>query len=277
MNVIENLHDELSEALSAYPEGYMSKLERAWLYGTDETVAKWNQTRYTEEWTGSSWKSISDTSKKWGFFPLKEKNFSKRVEKKSSKIKNLVEKILNENSSIADFDTEEQKEYIITVLKLSLISDISEIQVHRTTTKKGTIKDKIVATNQATISKVISNIIRDNLDLLTNTTTIIDAATTVYFVDMHKLSDYILDLNTIDLGKDITDAENFLANVEDIEIEHETNDDGDSVYSVKFYVTEKYRQHTLVPEDYLGKKQDFMSKEEIINNILRLRKMMKED
>lgn len=276
MDVIENLHDELSMALSAYPEGYMSKLERAWLYGTDEVVEKWNQTRYTEEWTGSGWKSINDTKMKWGFFPLKEKLFSKRVEKKSSKIKSLFENLLFDNDALTDFDTEEQKLYIINSLKLSVLPTTSYIEVHRTITKNNTIKDKIITANQVKVSNLISRIIKDNLDVLAIKTKR-QKTTTVYTIDLEKLNNFILTMDSIDLGKNIYDTEVFLDGIEDIEIEHITNSDGDYVYSVKFYTTETYTQHTLVPEDYLEKKQDFMSKEEIINNILRLRKMMKEE
>ena len=276
MDVIENLHDELSEALSTYPEGYMSKLERAWLYGTDDTVAKWNQIRYSEEWTGSGWKTINDTRKKWGFFSLKEKMFSKRVEKKSNKLQKIFEHILNDNNAIAEYNVEEQKAYIMTYLKKSILSNIDGLQVYRTITRKGGFKDKIVTANSSKVSMLVSNIIKNNFVTLTSTATTINSTTTAYAIDMHNLTDCVLAMDSIDLGKDIFEAEIFLENVEEIQIESGINDD-EIIYSVKFFTTEKYKQHTLVPEDYLDKKQDFMSKEEVINNILRLRKMMKEE
>ena len=285
VSVIENLHNELDPAVSMYPEGYLSKIERAWLFGENEYLKDWNQIRYTEDWTGTEWQEILETKKKWTFSNLKEKTFTKRVNKSKKSLKTLIDEILTYDESLISLDFDEQKVFILNELINKLFNNIPFFTVTEKTNKKGQKKYIFNFTDKPIKNNLFKNLIENNIDCLkTNAIKEADGSIT-YEIKSSELKEILIKGNYFEVDKTYKKIFEDLNSLDEIEIkivkkktdEEDSEDSGDVSYNVNFYITEKFNQYSLVPEDYLDKKEDFMSEDEIIANILRLRKMMKEE
>ena len=95
-SVYEFLHDELAINLEPYPEGYLSKLERAWIFGKQSTVhPDWNQQRYSDKWNGQDWET--DLGRKWTFKRLHTKMIEKQVERRNDTIKRAITELIDQD------------------------------------------------------------------------------------------------------------------------------------------------------------------------------------
>lgn len=258
----EYLHDDFAINIEQYPEGnYLSKIERAWINGhefKDSTV--WNQKRFSNEWNGTEWSPINDTKLKWTFKPLEEKLFEKRVEKTNNIAKNIMEMIIvEEKDKLEDFmqlDISEQRQIIVKKAKRALLNGIESISCQEQG-EKLKINIKGVFKNKSTIQNIIRKHYKD-ISILNNDL--------IYVVDMMKMIALFEQYNISEFPKYILDLSNFLDGIEEIRIVEE---------KAFFYAVESYKQYYLVPEYYLEPNDDFMSMDKIIENILRLRNMLK--
>lgn len=261
----EYLHDDFAINIEQYPEGYMSKLERAWIHGhklSDRDM--WNQERYTEKWNGKGWEKITDTSKKWCFSPLKEKFFEKRVEKENKKTLLLFQECIKDIDGFESQSLDEQKKLAISKVKKDLVNNISSIKI--TISKNNKEKVEIIPKETTSIS-FIRNIVKDNKDLLIQNRDVSVKEETILTLDLEKIKKMFEDVDIALMPKYIKDIDLFLNNIDEIIILE--ND-------ISFFIKESYTQYTLIPENYLEKKKEFMSVEDIISNIRRLRSMLKE-
>lgn len=251
----EYLHDDLAINIEQYPEGYMSKLERAWIHGNKFVDSRvWNQKRYNEVWDGSKWHDITETGIKWTFKSLEEKLYEKRIEKTNKDTQKVIEKILLNNNVFAQLNIEEQKEQIIKYAKISIIDDIESIICENKNNKLFVDIKSRTGKNK----KLIKNIIFNNYEKLK-----------IYnnkYIDIETLGNIVINTNINIFPKTIINIGNFVNEIDEIEI----IDD-----NVSFYSKETYKQYCLVPENYLEPKEDFMSNDEIFLNIRRLRTMLR--
>ncbi|WP_326910650.1 N-6 DNA methylase [Sedimentibacter sp. MB31-C6] len=261
----EYLHDDFAINIEQYPEGYMSKLERAWIYGhTFSKTDIWNQKRYNEKWNGKEWEKITDTSKKWCFSKLVEKTFEKQIEKENKPTLKLFQNCIKNIEDFSTFDIEQQKKLAFKTLKRSLIDDITSAKVYVSKNGKETIK---FLPEKISNIKFIRNILKDNYTVLTKGQSTSDKGEKIIELDLDKTYDLFENLDLALFPKTINEIEVFLNNIEEIVIvENE----------VSFFIKETYKQYTLIPENYLDKKEEFMSIEDVVSNIRRLRNMMRE-
>ena len=264
-NVHEYLHDELKDTIERYPEGYLSKLERAWIYGQLNSVNNsWNQKRYNEKWTGSKWEDIDVTELKWTYDELKIKTFEKQVEKKNKKASEIFLECIKEDTSFSYISLDEQKEIAINKLKFNYVSQIKEVTVKIGLSTPEKIKIFINPSKGIKGIKNIKKFIEENY-LNMNYSIKEDKKEKVINIDMKNFTEYFMDYYYYgDLVSDIADVCKFIDTVEDIAIDEE---------EIKFYKTESFQQYNLVPEFYLKKKDNIMTPQEILENIKRLRNM----
>ena len=128
-SVYEYIHNELSINLEEYPEGYSSKIERAWVQGNlDGFDISWNQERITEKWDGTDWAKLD--GKKWAYQNLELKDYKKQIEIQNKKISEAIKNLLIEDESFADLEIEEKKEYISNYSKKEYISKIKYAKIN---------------------------------------------------------------------------------------------------------------------------------------------------
>lgn len=261
----EYLHDDFAINIEQYPEGYMSKLERAWIHGhkfSEKDI--WNQNRYTEKWNGEEWERITDTLKKWCFSPLEEKLFEKQIEKDNKDTLLLFQECIRDVDGFELLSLDEQKDLAMRKVKRELLNELFSIKI--IISKNG--KEKI----EMTPSKIknvnfIRNIIKDNKDSLIQSEIISDKGETSLILDLDKAKELFENIDIVLMPKYIKDIDTFLNTIDEVAI---IEDD------VSFFAKESYHQYTLIPENYLGKKEEFMPIEEIISNVRRLRNMLRE-
>lgn len=256
-NVHEFLHDELEKNLEKYPEGYLSKLERAWIFGNSITVSlDWNQKRYTEIWDGEKWEDINDTKLKWKYEKLQKKVYKKQVEKKSSKLSELIIEIADKDENFSDLDIAEQKDIILKSITEKLLEPIKSIERHGN-----------------------NIILQPKLDSINNPMKIPNKTNLMNYIKMRYVSDFIYDEKNIEIFKDDLYKNNKL------EYTKETNDlicllDDiaeifiDANKEVTLYIDEEYEEYDLVPEHYLIENQKGLSIDEILNSIRRLKGLL---
>ena len=259
----EYLHDDFRISIERYPEGYLSKLERAWIFGQGKTVSKeWNQQRYSSKWNGKCWSNIGETDKKWVFDNLKKKVYVKEVEKKCKKVSDLAKLANAERAEFSDSDFETQKELIIQCFLQGLLEQIDRVSI--SVSSRGKVKIQVLPSTGVSYVKAIKEHLLEDYEQYME---INQGETVILPADVLRE----MMLNFDDCREKIKDAEtilSFLDEVEGMQIE------GDEI---KFYSSERYEQYVLVPEYYLGKTDDFMSADEIFKNFVRLRKVLKEN
>ncbi len=129
-SIHEYIHDELSINLEEYPEGYLSKLERSWIYGNHESVSSsWNQKRLTEKWNGTEWENLEGI--KWRYAKLEIKEYNKQIEISNKKLELIVKEASAENSNFEELEIEGKKEYLENIIKSNYISDIKFAKLHK--------------------------------------------------------------------------------------------------------------------------------------------------
>ena len=259
----EYLHDDFRISIEKYPEGYLSKMERAWIFGQSKTVSKeWNQQRYSSKWNGTNWSSIDETDKKWAFDNLKIKEYVKEVEKKCKKVSDLAKLANADNPDFSNFDFDTQKDIIKQYFLQCILEQIDVVNI--SVNSKGKVKIQILPTTGVSHVKAVKEYLLERYEQYVE----VNEGETVT-IPADVLSDMILSFDNC--REKIRDAETifeFLDEVEDLQIEGE---------NVKFYSSERYEQYVLVPEYYLDKTDDFMSADEIFKNFVRLRKVLKEN
>lgn len=259
----EYLHDDFRISIEKYPEGYLSKMERAWIFGQSKTVSKeWNQQRYSSKWNGTNWSSIDETDKKWAFDNLKIKEYVKEVEKKCKKVSDLAKLANADNPDFSNFDFDTQKDIIKQYFLQCILEQIDVVNI--SVNSKGKVKIQILPTTGVSHVKAVKEYLLERYEQYVE----VNQGETVT-IPADVLSDMILSFDNC--REKIRDAETifeFLDEVEDLQIEGE---------NVKFYSSERYEQYVLVPEYYLDKTDDFMSADEIFKNFVRLRKVLKEN
>ena len=135
----EYIHDELSINVESYSEGYLSKLERSWIYGNyDDFEKTWNQQRYNEKWDGSKWGLID--GKKWTFEKLQIKEYKKQIEINNKNIKDSVLELLTTDEDFKNNFTSEKKEKISENLRKEYLANVSSIEYE---------DNKVIVKNQA--------------------------------------------------------------------------------------------------------------------------------
>lgn len=254
----EYLHDELAVGVEAYPEGYMSRLERAWIYGIDENIRKWNQKRYTEKYTGTGWQTINDTEYKWCYAPLKKIKFEKRTKRESKAAKTLFEDCFNQIEGFEKLDIQEQKELAVRRLKGNLLKGIEKIWITYDASRK-----RVQIEPRVSNSLLIKSIVNE-WDGGSEIGAV--GAGVKKDISLESLKDYVEQLGLENFPRVYGQIVAFLEEIE--EVEFSEND-------VTFYTTEEYQQYTMVPEYYLHKLDNFMSEDDILENVLRLRQTMR--
>lgn len=155
----EYLHDDFSTSPESYcePLGYLSKIERSWIYGNTKGVnPNWNQVRITEKWDGLDWEKIR--GRKWGYFDLEEVTEIKQEEKKSQLLSDYVSKALDENEDFDSLELEMQKQIVIDTIVESVVSGIDSIIVDG---KKVSFSPSKVS-NKSNLTKLIQkSIVKD--------------------------------------------------------------------------------------------------------------------
>lgn len=256
-SVHEFLHDELEKNLEKYPEGYFSRLERAWIYGNTNTVSlDWNQKRYTEIWDGEKWQEINDTKLKWKYEKLQKKVYKKQVEKKSSKLSDLIKELINKDDKFCDLDIIEQKNIIMKSIKEKLLDPLKYVSKQE---DKITLKPKLDSKNKPM--------------KIPNKTKLIT------FIKANYFNDFIYDEKDIDIFKqDLYNADELEFTKETNELIYLLNDIAeffiDENREVTLYIEEEYEEYDLVPEHYLIENQKGLSSDEILNSIRRLKGLL---
>ncbi|XTR38140.1 HsdM family class I SAM-dependent methyltransferase [Paraclostridium tenue] len=263
----EYLHDDLAINIERYPEGYMSKLERAWVHGQN-IIGKddWNQTRYNEKWNGKEWEKITDTSKKWTFKNLEKRLYEKRIKKENKNSSNLLQICYKEVNNFDLMDSSEQIELAINRIKKSILDKVESIKVKLDKNQKISVE---ITSSDSKINDVrsVQNIIKIYYDNFIDETKELKNGKKEFNINVSNIKEFIGTIDEQLFPKRIKNIVEFLSKVEDIEF------NGDNV---SFYTIESYYQYVLIPENYLEKKEDFMSYEDIIANVIRLRRMVKE-
>ena len=257
--IYEYLHDDFAINIETYPEGYMSKLERAWLYGHKFIDSKvWNQTRYSENWNGTNWEKIGNTRRKWTIAKLQEKTYEKRIEKNNKFSENIVNSLFAENNELKLLSSEEQKNIIQEKIKLTLLQNY--ISSHIEEQKNGKLKIELNLNDNKNKNLIKSIILENYKDISTY-----DDNTKLYITQRELLESEITKTSNAIFPSKIKEALNFIDSINEIIF---TED------KCSFYVLETYKQYSLVPENYLEPIEDFMSIDCIIENIQRLKKTM---
>lgn len=261
----EYLHDDFRVNIETYPEGFLSKLERAWIYGQRNTVAKnWNQIRYSSKWTGREWERILETQRKWGYVSLQKKTFIKEIEKKNKQAATLAEQIFDEGLPFAELETEEQKAQIERCFGRNLAAQLKELRLR--VNGKEEMKVSLLADTRIRAASAIKEVIVQKYDTEEIRKHI--KINGEYCIDIEELMGYSEDIHLwTDKIKDAKVIHDFLKEVESIQVE-----DGE----VKFRIKDAYEQFVMVPEYYLGRHNEFMTAEEIFNTYIRLRQLQRE-
>lgn len=254
-SVYEYTHNEIEINLEQYPEGFLSKLERTWIHGNkDKTVNKgWNQIRYSQKWDGDEWKK--EAGEKWKFTKLKKKKLEKQISKNKKNIIEIIKKFIKQDDEFVNLDIVTQKEYIINELRRQYLNTIKSIE----------LKDE----NITILSKKGTRIMNVSLrkycnDLLTNTTKKIISSDD----ELAEFIDTIIDEN-IDIypSQEKKDEEYILSEIDNILINSESD--------IKLLKSVQYEEYDLVIDNYLVPNSQ-ITKDEIIENVKRLKKMQNE-
>lgn len=259
-NIYEYLHDDFAINIETYPEGYMSKLERAWLHGNNFVNSKvWNQERYTEIWDGKSWEKINSTNKKWNFTRLQKKTYEKRTKKTHKNTEEIVRFCINNIKDFANENFENQKREIINGYKIRILENIQTITVMENA-KKINIDITPKINNNV---KFIKDIIKSYYKEISSKK---DGINNEYNIDLNLLQALLIKLPNELFPTKLNEIMLFLKNIDEIEILED---------QISFYCIETYTQYNLVPEQYLEPIEEFMSIDEICANIRRLRNMQR--
>jgi len=249
----EYIHDDINVNIEKYPEGYFSKLERAWIFGKlSEMVSfDWNQIRYNQNWNGTTWEK--EEGKKWGFMKLTQKKCERQIEKRKITIKNIINQLVSNDNDFIECSIEDKKSIIIEEIKKqhvdSVISNIKEIQVNESTIK--VISNVGVEIKNKNLKNFLCNLYKGQNIIIKS--------------DQKEFDELkIMIFEGINYPKEVLD-----------EIEY-VNDEIDNIIvtnaEVKLLKTEQYQEYDLLADNYLLP-QIKITKEYILENFARLQRM----
>lgn len=245
--VYEYIHDELSVNLEEYPEGYFSKIERAWIKGNlDGFDTTWNQERLTEKWNGTDWVKLN--GKKWSFQKLELKEYKKQVEIQNKKISEAIKNLFVEDESFSDLDIKLKKEYIIKYFKKDYLSKIEYVKIN-------SARNECILYNAK--SKTINNQGLKGFILKTYDTVFVDDKT-----NLAPYYDEIISWYDGNFNSDINSVEDTLHCIDDIII----FDNGDDI---KLISNQCLNLYDLNINNYLDN-QKFMKHSDVKESLLRL-------
>jgi len=246
-SVYEYIHDELSINLEEYPEGYFSKIERAWIKGNlDGFNTSWNQERLTEKWNGTDWAKLD--GKKWTFQKLELKEYKKQIEVQNKKISEAIKNLFIEDENFSDLDIEIKKDYIIKYFKKDYLSKIKYVKIN-------SVANECILCNAN--SKTISNQGLKEFILRTYSSVFVDEETYLepYYDDIASLYDG-------NYNSDINAVVDILSTIDDIII----FDNGDDI---KLIANQCLNLYDLNINNYLDN-QKFMKHSDVKESLLRL-------
>ena len=257
-SVYEYLHDEIGKNIEAYPEGYLSKLERAWLHGNSFNVNEnWNQKRYNQKWDGNSWGEIY--GKKWGFSKLEKRRKTKQEEKKSERIKQIVTILLEKEENFQELDIENQRELIIKEIKFQSFNEIKGLK------KKGNKisfePEKGISNTKNIRSYILSNHNKD---------------CEFSGVALEELKKNMSEDFSMDYVNKIYEDIEKVEQIDEIFIGSNDEDEENEEVDVKLFTNSHKDEYELLPEHYLGNPNTVLTLDYILGNFERFERMRKQ-
>lgn len=260
-HVHEYLHDDFEQNIEKYPEdiGYLSRLERAWIYGNSKTVSKdWNQIRINEKWNGKRWEVID--GKKWGYFKLEDVESVKQVEKKSKAVVDAIKEILEIEEEFEDLTIDEQKILIVRKIKEPFIEQL--VSIKKSNNKIEVSPSRI--SNKRNMVDFIIEYFKNNETVEIINDDMEDFKQTLYDAPVDGVDNITDGVLGISFTKTITDLLLIVKSLSGISILED---------EISLYQDIKTIRKALLPEHYLLTKKS-ITEDEIKNTLIRFSNML---